>query len=157
MTNRIVLSGGANCPTEMVGGKRRKYHKKSMKRHGSRKSKVMKKSRRHSRKMMKKGGSRRHLKKSMKKRRSRKSKAMRKSMKKRRSRKSKAMKKSRRHRSRKGGSRKSRGAGVVHRAALPFGLLALQKMMHRRKSRKSLKKIGKRVLKAPYRTAKFLL
>ena len=142
MTNRIVLSGGANCPTEMVGGKRRKYHKKSMKRHGSRKSKVMKKSRRHSRKMMKKGGSRRHLKKSMKKRRSRKS---------------KAMKKSRRHRSRKGGSRKSRGAGVVHRAALPFGLLALQKMMHRRKSRKSLKKIGKRVLKAPYRTAKFLL
>lgn len=145
MTNRIVLSGGANCPAEMVGGKRRKYHKKSMKRRGSRKSKAMRKSRRHSRKMMKKGGSRksrRHLKKSMKKHRSRKS---------------KAMKKSRRHRSRKGGSRKSRGAGMVQRAALPFGLLALQKMMHRRKSRKSLKKFGKRVLKAPYRTAKFLL
>ena len=124
MTNRIVLSGGANCPTEMVGGKRRKYHKKSMKRRGSRKSKAMRKSRRHSKKMMKKGGSR-------KSRKSRKS--------------------------RRGGSRKSRGAGMVHRAALPFGLLALQKMMHRRKSRKSLKKFGKRVLKAPYRTAKFLL
>ena len=58
MTNRIVLSGGKGCPTEMVGGKRRKYHKKSMKRRGSRKSKAMKKSRRHSRKMMKRGGSR---------------------------------------------------------------------------------------------------
>ena len=138
MTNRIVLSGGANCPAEMVGGKRRKYHKKSMKRRGSRKSKAMKKSPRHSRKMMKRGGSRksrRHLKKMMRK-----------------SRKSHKSRKSRR-----GGSRKSRGAGMVHRAALPFGLLALQKMMHRRKSRKSLKKFGKRVLKAPYRTAKFLL
>lgn len=118
MTNHIVLSGGKSCTTEMVGGKRRKYHKKSMKRRGSRKSKAMKKSRRHSRKMMKRGGSRK---------------------------------------SRRGGSRKSRGAGMVQRAALPFGLLALQKMMHRRKSRKSLKKFGKRVLKAPYRTAKFLL
>ena len=126
MTNRIVLSGGANCQAEMVGGKRRKYHKKSMKRRGSRKSKAMKKSRRHSRKMMKRGGSRksrRHLKKMMRK-----------------SRKSRKTRKSRR-----GGSRKSRGAGMVHRAALPFGLLALQKMMHRRKSRKSLKKFGKRV------------
>ena len=141
MTNRIVLSGGANCQAEMVGGKRRKYHKKSMKRRGSRKSKAMKKSRRHSRKMMKRGGSRksrRHLKKMMRK--------SRKSCKSRKSRKS-----------RRGGSRKSRGAGMVQRAALPFGLLALQKMMHRRKSRKSLKKFGKRVLKAPYRTAKFLL
>jgi hypothetical protein len=117
MTNRIVLSGGKGCPAEMVGGKRRKYHKKSMKIRGSRKSKAMKNSRRHSRKMMKRGGCK----------------------------------------SRRGGSRKSRGAGMVHRAALPFGLLALQKMMHRRKSRKSLKKFGKRVLKAPYRTAKFLL
>ena len=138
MTNRIVLSGGANCQAEMVGGKRRKYHKKSMKRRDSRKSKAMKKSRRHSRKMMKRGGSRksrRHLKKMMRK-----------------SRKSRKTRKSRR-----GGSRKSRGAGMVHRAALPFGLLALQKMMHRRKGRKSLKKFGKRVLKAPYRTAKFLL
>ena len=135
MTNRIVLSGGKGCSTEMVGGKRRKYHKKSMKRHGSRKSKAMKKSRRHSRKMMKRGGSRksrRHFKKMMRK--SRKS-----------------------RKSRRGGSRKSRGAGMVQRAALPFGLLALQKMMHRRKNRKSLKKLGKRVLKAPYRTAKFLL
>jgi len=136
MTNRIVLSGGAGCQaTEMVGGKRRKYHKKSMERRGSRKSKAMRKYRRHSRKMMKKGGSRksrRHLKKSMRK--SRKS-----------------------RKSRKGGSRKSRGAGMIQRAALPFGLLALQKMMHRRKSSKSLKKFGKRVLKAPYRTAKFLL
>ena len=104
MTNRILLSGGSSCSTEMVGGKRRKYHKKSMKRHGTRKS------RRHSRKMMKKGG-----------------------------------------------SRKSRGAGMVQRAALPFGLLALQKMMHRRKSRKSFKKFGKKVLKTPYKTAKFLL
>jgi hypothetical protein len=121
MTNHIVLSGGKGCTTEMVGGKRRKYHKKSMKRRGSRKSKAMKKSRRHSRKMMKRGGSRKSRK------------------------------------SRRGGSRKSRGAGMVQRAALPFGLLALQKMMHRRKSRKSLKKFGKRVLKAPYRTAKFLL
>jgi len=132
MTNRIVLSGGANCQAEMVGGKRRKYHKKSMKRRGSRKSKAMKKTRRHSRKMMKRGGSRksrRHLKKMMRKSR----------------------------KSRRGGSRKSRGAGMVQRAALPFGLLALQKMMHRRKGRKSLKKFGKRVLKAPYRTAKFLL
>ena len=43
MTNRIVLSGGANCQAEMVGGKRRKYHKKSMKRRGSRKSKAMRK------------------------------------------------------------------------------------------------------------------
>ena len=123
MTNRIVLSGGANCQAEMVGGK---YHKKSMKRRDSRKSKAMKKSRRHSRKMMKRGGSRksrRHLKKMMRK-----------------SRKSRKTRKSRR-----GGSRKSRGAGMVHRAALPFGLLALQKMMHRRKSRKSLKKFGKRV------------
>jgi hypothetical protein len=138
MTNRIVLSGGKGCPAEMVGGKRRKYHKKSMKIRGSRKSKAMKNSRRHSRKMMKRGGSRksrRHLKKMMRK-----------------SRKSLKSRKSRR-----GGSRKSRGAGMVHRAALPFGLLALQKMMHRRKSRKSLKKFGKRVLKAPYRTAKFLL
>ena len=126
MTNRIVLSGGNGCTTEMVGGKRRKYHKKSMKRRGSRKSKSMKKSRRHLKKIMKKGGSR----------------------------------KSRRggsRKSRRGGSRKSRGAGMVQRAALPFGLLALQKMMHRRKSRKSIKKFGKRVLKAPYRTAKFLL
>jgi hypothetical protein len=126
MTNHIVLSGGKSCTTEMVGGKRRKYHKKSMKRRGSRKSKAMKKSRRHLKKIMKKGGSR----------------------------------KSRRggsRKSRRGGSRKSRGAGMVQRAALPFGLLALQKMMHRRKSRKSLKKFGKRVLKAPYRTAKFLL
>ena len=92
----------------------------------------MKKTRRHSRKMMKRGGSRksrRHLKKMMRKSR----------------------------KSRRGGSRKSRGAGMVQRAALPFGLLALQKMMHRRKGRKSLKKFGKRVLKAPYRTAKFLL
>lgn len=132
MTNRIVLSGGKGCSTEMVGGKRRKYHKKSMKRRGSRKSKAMKKSRHHSRKMMKRGGSRksrRHFKKMMRKSR----------------------------KSRRGGSRKSRGAGMVHRAALPFGLLALQKMMHRRKSRKSLKKFGKRVLKAPYRTAKFLV
>ena len=72
--------------------------------------------------------------------------------------KSRKARKSRKSRkSRRGGSRKSRGAGMVHRAALPFGLLALQKMMHRRKSRKSLKKFGKRVLKAPYRTAKFLL
>jgi hypothetical protein len=52
MTNRIVLSGGKGCPAEMVGGKRRKYHKKSMKIRGSRKSKAMKNSRRHSRKMM---------------------------------------------------------------------------------------------------------
>ena len=137
MTNRIVLSGGKGCPAEMVGGKRRKYHKKSMKRRGSRKSKAMKKSRRHSRKMMKRGGSRksrRHSRKMMKRGGSRKS-----------------------RKSRRGGSRKSRGAGMVQRAALPFGLLALQKMMHRRKDRKSLKKFGKRVLKAPYRTAKFLL
>ena len=135
MTKHIVLSGGKGCQVEMEGGKRRKYHKKSMKKHGSRKSKAMKKSRRHSRKMMKRGGSRksrRHLKKMMRK--SRKS-----------------------RKSRRGGSRKSRGAGMVQRAALPFGLLALQKMMHRRKSRKSLKKFGKRVLKAPYKTAKFLL
>lgn len=135
MTNRIVLSGGKGCPAEMVGGKRRKYHKKSMKRRGSRKSKAMKKSRRHSRKMMKRGGSRksrRHSRKIIRK-----------------------LRKSRK--SRRGGSRKSRGAGMIHRAALPFGLLALQKMMHRRKSRKSLKKLGKKVLKAPYRTAKFLL
>lgn len=127
MTNRIVLSGGKSCHPEMEGGKRRKYHKKSMKRRGSRKSKAMRKSRGHSRKMMKKH----------------------------KSRKSKAMRKSRK--SRRGGSRKSRGAGMVQRAALPFGLLALQKMMHRRKSRKSLKKFDKRVLNAPYRTAKFLL
>ena len=155
MTNRIVLSGGANCQAEMVGGKRRKYHKKSMKRRGSRKSKAMRKSRRHSRKMMKRGGSR-------------KSKAMRKSRKSRRSRGKgtwSCVVKGRRctrvkrgsRKSRRGGSRKSRGAGMVQRAALPFGLLALQKMMDRRKSRKSLKKFGKRVLKAPYRTAKFLL
>ena len=149
MTNRIVLSGGANCQPEMVGGKRRKYHKKSMKRRGSRKSKAMKKSRRHSRKMMKRGGSRksrRHLKK-----------MMRKSRKSRKSRRGGSRKSRKSRKSRRGGSRKSHGAGMVQRAALPFGLLALQKMMHRRKSRKSLKKFGKRVLKAPYRTAKFLL
>jgi hypothetical protein len=152
MTNRILLSGGSSCSTEMVGGKRRKYHKKSMKRHGTRKSRrhsrkmmkkgVSRKSRRHSRKMMKKGGSRksrRHSRKMMKKGGSRKSRRHLKKMMK------------------KGGSRKSRGAGMVQRAALPFGLLALQKMMHRRKSRKSFKKFGKKVLKTPYKTAKFLL
>ena len=106
MSNRIVLSGGTKCQLEMKGGKRKKYHK-----------------------TQKKGGMR----------------------------KSKAMKKSRRHHSRKGGMRRSKGAGMIHRAALPFGLLALQKMMHNRKTRKSLKKMGKRALKAPYRTAKFLL
>ena len=94
MTTRIDLAGG------------KKYAKKSMRKHGSRKSKVM--------------------------------------------RKSKSMRKSRRH-SRKGGTR------MLHRAALPFGLLALQKMMHRSKTRKSLKRLGKRVLRAPYRTAKFLM
>ena len=146
MTNRIVLSGGKSCHPEMEGGKRRKYHKKSMKRRGSRKSKAMRKSRGHSRKMMKKH-------------KSRKSKAMRKSRKSRRSRRGGFAKVGSRvsRKSRRGGSRKSRGAGMVQRAALPFGLLALQKMMHRRKYRKSLKKFGKRVLKTPYRTAKFLL
>jgi hypothetical protein len=142
MTNHIVLSGGKSCTTEMVGGKRRKYHKKSMKRRGSRKSKAMKKSRRHLKKIMKKGGSRKSRRGGSRKSRRG------------------GSRKSRRggsRKSRRGGSRKSRGAGMVQRAALPFGLLALQKMMHRRKSRKSLKKFGKRVLKAPYRTAKFLL
>ena len=85
------------------------------------------------------GGKRKKYNRKSMKRGSRKSKAMK-----------KHMKKSRRH-SRKGGSR------MLHRAALPFGLLALQKMMHRSKTRKSLKKLGKRVLRAPYRTAKFLL
>ena len=143
MTNRIVLSGGNGCTTEMVGGKRRKYHKKSMKRRGSRKSKAMRKSRKSRRSRrggLAKVGSRgkgtwscvvKGRRCTRVKRGSRKS--------------------------RKGGSRKSRGAGMVQRAALPFGILALQKMMHRRKSRKSLKKFGKRVLKTPYRTAKFLL
>ena len=53
--------------------------------------------------------------------------------------------------------RSSKHGGMLHRAALPFGLLGLQKLLHSRKERKSLKKLGKKVLSAPAKTAKLFL
>ena len=55
------------------------------------------------------------------------------------------------------GSRGRKGAGMVARAALPFGILALQKLMHNRKSRNSLKRMGRRVISTPYKVTKALL
>jgi len=121
----------------LTGGKGKKYHKKlhrSSKKSDMRKSKSMKKLHRSS----KKGGMRKS--KSIKK--------LHRSSKKDGSRKSKSMKKL--HRS-------SKHGGMLHRAALPFGLLGLQKLLHSRKERKSLKKLGKKVLSAPAKTAKLFL
>lgn len=142
MANRIVLTGG----------KGKKYPKRSMKKM-SRNMRKMSKNMKKMRKSMKK------MRKSMKR-------MSRKSRRSRRGGLAKVGSKGKgtwncvvkgRRCTRKGGSRKSKGAGVLQRAALPFGYLALQKMMQRKKSRKNLKKMGRRALRAPLRTAKFLL
>ena len=139
MGSTIALSGGKGL---------RKMHRR-----GGKSCNVTVGGRKSARRSMRKG--RKSARRSMRKGR----KSARRSMRKGRKSARRSMRKGRKsaRRSMRRGSRGRKGAGMVARAALPFGILALQKLMHNRKSRNSLKRMGRRVISTPYKVTKALL
>ena len=142
--------GGKSCNVT-VGGRKsahrsmrkgRKSARRSMHKGGKSARRSMRKGRKSARRSMRKG--RKSARRSMRKGRKSARRSMRKGRKSAR-------------RSMRRGSRGRKGAGMVARAALPFGILALQKLMHNRKSRNSLKRMGRRVISTPYKVTKALL